>query len=332
MLLVNDKTVVKILKNADQREILRLQDVISDNLLRYTENHDLIPQRIVSTTECATHLFMPALGQNVGIKTLTGSCEGFKGVTMVLDKMTGDVTGIVNARSLTAFRTALSSLLVMRLLQPMLDAYSDESLAVIGSGPQSYWHVRLANLLYPNRFKRIIIVNRSPGNAERLKDELMLDFPEKSFELILHTEERRLATLVRSCSTIFGCVPTTQPIITDDVVSKERKVFISLIGSYKPHMKEADHHLIERVSRDGRIIVDSMQHALVEAGELQDLDESRCCEISFLTKGSSLVKSVQEQQTVITKIVGLSIMDVCMAAEVLHTAREKSIGLEIEDF
>ncbi|KAH7124358.1 hypothetical protein EDB81DRAFT_890466 [Dactylonectria macrodidyma] len=68
---------------------------------------------------------------------------------------TGQAMGILNAAELTAFRTALGSMLLYRL------RLITENILVFGAGKQALWYIRLSRLLRSQDIRTVTIVNRS---------------------------------------------------------------------------------------------------------------------------------------------------------------------------
>lgn len=71
----------------------------------------IMPQRLTVASDTNTTLFMPASMNNVGttikvVSVPTAREAGLSATTLVLDDRTGAVKGVVNARKLTALRTA----------------------------------------------------------------------------------------------------------------------------------------------------------------------------------------------------------------------------------
>lgn len=149
--------------------------------------------------------------------------------------------------------------------------------------------------------------------------------------------EERLREAVGGADAIFCCTPATEPLFPVEYLTVERTRYVSLVGSYKPHMKEIDPAYLRR--KDVTVFVDSKEACLREAGEVigaglkeDDLTEAWNTPLYEELKGN-----------VVFKCVGLAIMDLAIGAEVLRRAREereklvfseayKKIGVEIPDF
>jgi len=102
------------------------------------------PHRLSIDTGGQVSLFMPSWIESAGIavKVVSVPKEGTSGIaatTLVIDQKTGQVKGIINARKLTALRTAAgSALATKKLANP-----NSKILVVFGAGAQMEEHVNL---------------------------------------------------------------------------------------------------------------------------------------------------------------------------------------------
>lgn len=330
MRVISNNQVKNLLSSTTKESINSYQSVLSKSLKAYHKDPSLIPERIVINREDndAVHLFMPCFTDTrVGIKTLAGSKEGFKGAVSIINQENGALLGIVNAETLTAFRTALASCI------PLTKFFQDEEkgqvLTVFGNGLQAYWHVKLALILYRENFNKVQIAVRNPTNEKSIgiKNNLVQDFPGLNIELLDQTKVD-----YSTSSVIFGCIPSTEPSIKLNNLNTQNQTFISIIGSYKPHMAEVDDPIIQLAKSQGKIIVDSYEHTLAEAGELINggVTTKDVIEIGELDSVNREDIVGKDGKVILSKIVGLSIMDISVGAEILKNAIESGIGTEVE--
>lgn len=329
MKVLSDKAVQLTLNHITKNDVLNeYQPWLLKSLQGLSRNPHWLPHRIVQPSAAPSvelsHLFMPTVADDqVGIKILTGgpsnlkSQKGFVGSVAVLDETDGSLQGIVNARTLTAFRTALASTI------PMVKVVNPQEMltevTVLGSGLQAYWHARLVLILYDN-ITTVHLVNRSVDNAETLAGDLQPLFPKVKFHVHLYTsaDDQEKGLWFANSSIILGCLPSTEPVIKQQYINSDPKYikYINLIGSYKPHMIELDLALLEG---EQKIIVDSKEHCLHESGELimSHKTEEDLVEIAeFAANDFSSVKS--DNNVIILKLVGLAVMDISMAQFLLN--------------
>lgn len=232
------------------------------------------------------------------------------------------------------------------------------NLVVFGAGRQAEWHVRLALLLCGD-IARVTVINRSgPRKMEDLFAQLQKQYSNVSFDVLLQnnnpTYDAQLQTTLAQSDVIFCCTPSLTPLFpfrhlsstTDDGhgnISRERERgrFISLIGSYKPSMHEVDADTLLS-GAEGRIYVDTKEGCLVEAGELIDagVEEDQLIELGELDDleqqnvddDSETETDTDARGNMVFKCVGLGIMDLVMARELLDMADAKGLGLRVDDF
>ncbi|KAL1952800.1 hypothetical protein VTO42DRAFT_4244 [Malbranchea cinnamomea] len=301
-------------------------------------------RQVVTTSTGNTTLFMPASDTHAatGIKivTLPGSGGAPRGAVNVFAPA-GELLGVLNAEEITAFRTAGVSMLPLVFHHGVPDR---AHVVVFGAGKQAEWHVRLLLLLAGEKVRRITVVNRGRAGAQRLRDEVGPDasraFPHvetvyRSREDPDFSDDQTLRDVVAGADAILCCTPSTRPLFPGRYLQEsERTRFISLIGSYKPHMQEVD---ATTLLSGGRILVDSKAACLAEAGELimAGVTEEQLLEIGELHVPASLDSPRQEKpalQNTVFKCVGMGIMDVVVARELLQIASQRGLGVAIDDF
>ncbi|RDW70601.1 putative proline utilization protein PrnX-like [Aspergillus mulundensis] len=274
--------------------------------------------------------------------------------------------GLINAEELTPFRTALTTTMIFNKRKKV------RTLVVFGAGKQAYWHIRLAVILRGEDIKRVFIVNRSFERAARLLQEIYsaenaswrgdVKFSAVSSEFGEYN--RILHDAINKADAIFCCTPSHVPLFPAELLtSKEGRRkgrLISAIGSYKPNMTELHpdilreevtvspphRHFHKHVQRSGIVVVDSLDAAMKEAGELiqAEVKPNQVVEIGELlmvrdsAKGSNSAADEKhlrewvERGNVIFKGVGLGLMDLVTGTELVELARARKIGTTVEEF
>lgn len=338
MKVVSDSQVVKHLyATLDKESILNeYQPALLNALSQYEQNPDIAPERTVRTTNTpgsdATHLFMPCIAPNsVGVKVISGGPSnskaglGFQGSVMILNEYTGSLEAVLDGKSLTAFRTGLASTLG---LVKVFDVNNSEQemlpeLLVFGSGPQAFWHVYLAVKLYGDRIKRVNVISRS--SAFKLAEQLEAVLPVQIVAIDVGDEEK-VKSHVSNSAIVFGCTPSEEGIIHGDYINQDPTLlkFVSVIGSYKPHMIELNLSFIKEnyTGQKAPILVDSKSHALAEAGELiqGEIQMGQLVSLTQLYSGNYAPKSLACATGVVCqKLVGLLVMDISIAKHIMST-------------
>ncbi|OVF07225.1 putative ornithine cyclodeaminase [Clavispora lusitaniae] len=335
MKVVSDSQVVRHLLSALNKESIlnEFHPTLLKALAEYEENPDIAPERTVRLSNTpdsdTTHLFMPCIAPHkVGVKVISGGPTnakkglGFQGCVMVLNEYTGQLEAIVDAKSLTAFRTALaSSLGLARVLGDSTKMLPE--LSVFGSGPQAFWHVYLAVQLFQDRIERVNVISRSSGASLAQELSSHIRVPVEAIKL---EETEKVKEHVQNSSIVFGCTPSQEGIIRKEYLNTDPAFtkFVSVIGSYKPHMIELDLQFIEKyyTEQDTAVLVDSKDHTLAEAGELIQgkIKKSQLVSLTELYGSAVNLERLSTATGVVwQKLVGLSVMDIAMAKLVMNT-------------
>ncbi|KAK2751169.1 hypothetical protein FQN57_000246 [Myotisia sp. PD_48] len=296
-------------------------------------------REVIRTARQNTTLFMPASDTNTttGIKivTLPGGGGAPRGAINIFSP-DGTLEGVLNAELVTAFRTALASMIPFsRHKLP-----GETHVLVFGAGKQAEWHIRLALLLSGSSVTHVTVINRGRLNLENLKSdldaELTSQHPDVVFEYISRDVdgfEDRLRASVRDADAIFCCTPSTEPLFPHSYLRQSRHQrnprLITLIGSYRPDMKEVDS---DTLLSGGKILVDSKEACLEEAGELiaAGVGKDQLVEIGELMNDP--LAHVPGHLDTVFKCVGMGIMDIVIGRELLHLAKGIRVGISIDGF
>lgn len=286
----------------------------------------------------------------------------------MFDEQTGIARAVVNARHLTALRTAAGSLLASQLLlsrpEPELELMPGARASNVtspprhvlfwGAGLQIEYHAKLILEGFPS-IESCYILNRTPNaRATELVETLSRAYPSKHFQLVITPNEKTNTTttrdttgdthtitnsgtdesenckstgtsatwfprssLIKAADILCFATSATTPLISTTLASYIKPgAHLILIGSYTPNMHEVCTEVIKRASK---IVVDSREHAMREAGELIDagLDgSSDLLELGELIDEdgrprSELVQTAQKGDITIFKSVGLAVQ-VCV--------------------
>ena len=205
-----------------------------------------------------TLLLMPAvcIGDLAGVKIVNVAPENaarslpaIQGVYYLLDAVTGVPKVIMDARTLTNWRTAGASALATRYLAPP-DA---RKLLMVGTGSLAPFLIEAHASVRP--VEEVFIYGRSPQKAATLAEQ-----QEKSGLKISVVED--LASAAAEADIISVATLSNQPLIKGSWLRPGQHV--DLVGSFKPAMREADDEVLRRAS----IYVDTLEMAPRESGDL----------------------------------------------------------------
>jgi ornithine cyclodeaminase/alanine dehydrogenase-like protein (mu-crystallin family) len=239
------------------------------------------------------------------------------GIVIVLDEMSGIPTAICDGTSLTAFRTGAATCASIELL-----ARPDASRgALFGTGGQAKMQLRAMLAARP-----LSVVRIRTSSPERGRAFIEAEAPHVSARLELATDASHA---VEGADVVVAATSSAVPVFRGEDL--DHGCHVTAIGSITKEMTEVD----DATLRGARIVVDSVQGALSEAGEL----------IQGIARGTTRVEDWAELGQVVLgthsgrtspgertffKSVGHAVQDVAVARLCLERARELGIGREIE--
>lgn len=271
---------------------------------------------------------MPAYlfgSQAMGLKSVTvykqNPSKGIPavlGVILLLDPTTGVPLAVMEAGYLTGVRTAAASGVATSVL-----ARQDTSeLALLGAGVQGRHHLTAMTTVRPIQKVRVFDVSRD--NAEWFRQEMQ---PTTSaiIEIVGSPEEA-----IRGADVVVATSTSKTPIIKYPWLKPG--AHINGVGSHSPDAREIAGEVIARA----RVVVDSREAALTEAGDLlipiaEGLvtAEQLSDELGEVLEGMKPGRTSPDQITVY-KSVGIAIQDMAVAKLVYQKAIDAGIGTEVE--
>ncbi|KLO06967.1 NAD-binding protein [Schizopora paradoxa] len=345
LLVVSDDDVSRITEKLTPHVLMALMALVfvrsSESAKKNGETSSQVvtPLRSVINTPEYTALFMPAHMREFGtsIKVVSvprSSRDGLPGSTLVLDEHTGAVEAIVNAKGLTALRTAAGSTLATKLVGPA----HPHVLLAFGSGKQIEAHLTLLLKTYTS-IRQCIIINRTLNERLRtLLDGLRYRFPNVTFTsgsaldgVGQHGFD--LKHNVLKADIICTATSSTKPLFRSSWVKVG--THINLVGSYTPEMREIDDDLVKRA---GKILVDSREACAHEAGELisAGISPADMVEVGEIVEidGEGIAERVIETKSAgdvsIFKSVGIGLQDTAIAHLVVKNAIANNIGVRVD--
>lgn len=223
----------------------------------------LVPQRHhhdfpnPETGADTTLLLMPAWhpGKEAGVKIATVSPENdnynlpaIQAVYVLLNAVTGTLKATMQAKSLTAKRTASAS----ALASSFLSRTDSSSLLMIGTGALSTNLIRAHATVRP--IKNVFVWGRNLEKAKAVCDQLK---DEKYNCKVLETITDKVSEVdIISCATLSKI-----PLVFGKYLNAGQH--IDLVGAYKKDMREADDEVIQRAS----VFVDALA-GLYESGDV----------------------------------------------------------------
>ena len=194
-----------------------------------------------------------AAGAGLGIKLATifpGNIDlpSIHTVYVAFDPVTGQERAVIVGNALTWFKTACDSALATRhLARP-----GANSLLMVGAGAMAPHLIRAHMAVCPS-IREVTIWNRTTARAEALAVEMA------HLDAKVTTD---LRAAVEACDIVSCATMTVDPIIHGAWL--QPGAHLDLVGSYLPHMREADDGAMAR----SRVFVDSRDSAF-DTGEIR---------------------------------------------------------------
>lgn len=291
------------------------------------------PQRTSITTATAaataTTLFMPcSYDGTTATKTIWVPSTGPpRGIITLLSSSSGDLRAVLDAEDITGLRTALVSTILLSARRAA--GLPLRAATIFGTGTQGRFAAMLLRRLFPD--VAVSVVGRGTTAQVLLKalEQRRSAGWWAGCDMRGSADAGLEAVLARS-DAVFCCTPATEPLFPLDWLALSagpRSVYVSLVGSYKPHMVEVDPALLTMAGVT--VVVDSADACLAEAGELVRAGLGRGDVVEL---GQLLAEHQPITGTCVFKCVGMGLMDLVVARELVHMAAAKGIGLAVPDF
>lgn len=332
-----------LLNEADVRRLLPMSDLIDAMeaaLAAFSTGQ--VQQPVRSIVELGTHGFfgvMPAAySLDAPHKVLGSASAGAKLVTVVpgnhdrgmpshlativlLNAQTGALEAIVDGRYITEARTAaVSAVSARHLARP-----DSHIVAIIGSGVQARSHAQaLSRVLQIGEF-RLWSPTAAHREAAAADIQKMPELTQRQATVTIASSAREA---VEGADVVVLVTSAATPVIEDGWIGNATHVIG--VGACRPNQREMPGALVGR----GRIIVDSRDAAMKEAGDLilareEGVEVEIAAELGEICAGFAPGRTASDTVTIF-KSLGLAIEDVVAAELVLRRAQSTGAGTTIE--
>jgi len=241
-------------------------------------------------------------------------------LVLVLDPASGVPLGLLEGATLTALRTGAASGAATGLLARP----GARTLAIFGSGVQA--RTQFEAVCSVRQIEAAWVFSRSRAHAESFATELRRE-PWAPLSISVADTP---AAAVREADII--CTATTSSTPVFDGHDLRPGTHINAVGGYTPAMQEVDGTTVARA----RVVVDSREAALAEAGDLiipirEGLISAAHihAELGELVNGTQVGRTDPEQITLF-KSVGVAVQDAIAAGRALARAEQLGLGQIIE--
>jgi ornithine cyclodeaminase len=316
---------IRMLAAADVRAALPMPKAIEamkQAYVQFSTGRSTVPLRTHVQTEKGVSLLMPAYlhdSQNLGVKIISiyedNPKQGLPTISatvMVLDPETGFPLALIDGGSLTAIRTGAGG----GAAADVLAREDAGNVALFGAGVQA--RTQLQAVLAVRDIVEVSIVDPFAEAAKRLADEVA-SWPNAPQVFLGRTpgEAVQAADIVLTA--------TTSPVPLFDGNDLGPGTHITGIGTFTPDKREVDEVAVGRA----RLIVDSREACLEEAGDIIIPDAAIDAELGEVLNGDQAGRENDEQITFF-KSVGIAVQDTMAAALVFAAAKEQGLGTEVD--
>jgi ornithine cyclodeaminase/alanine dehydrogenase-like protein (mu-crystallin family) len=211
-----------------------------------------MPVRTTLELEGAILLVMPCYDRALnaaGVKLVSVSDKGVHAVYELLDPATGISLARIDADYLTDLRTAATSAVATGLLARP-DA---RTLGVFGSGRQAEAH--LAVLPKVRGFEKFLVCGSGRSSLDAFCNKMETEHG-------IRVQPVSAEICAREADVICTCTTATEPLF--DGRRLHPGTHLNLVGAFQPHTREVDDETVRRA----RVVVDTYEGALAEAGDL----------------------------------------------------------------
>ena len=330
---------IRILSAADVRAALPMPKAIDAMRHAYSQlsaDKAIAPPRQHISTDKGVTLIMPAYlpgrSENVkqrqivpmqaqfGIKVVSVYDDNpslnlprITATALVLDPATGSPIAFMDGASLTAIRTGAGGGVAADLLARK-DA---KTVGLFGAGVQA--RAQLQAVMAIRDITSVNLISRTQASAQQFAAEISewTDAPEVN----LVSTPRQVVT----DADIVLCATTSGTPLFDGN-DLQPGTHITAVGTFVPEKREVDTTTIQRANR---IVVDSREACLEEAGDLIIPNAQIDAEIGEIVNGDKLGRQSEDEITFF-KSVGVAVQDAVAGAAVLAEAEAKGLGILVE--
>lgn len=258
------------------------------------------------------------LGSGVfGLKTYTSFRAGTRFLILLYDSNTGDLLSLVQGSRCSLLRTSAVSAVATRHM-----AREDAAtVGVIGTGFQG--RGQLEGVCAVRKIKSVKAFDRFPEAAARFCEEM-------SAKLGIEVSQSESAKECVSGSDVVITMTTTRrPVLLGEWL--ETGMHVNAAGSNHWIRQEVDDDVIRR---SDRIVVDSIEDAKIEAGDLlYPIERGRVRwdqihDLASVVAGRVSGRDSDEEITLFESQ-GIAVSDVAAAAYVYRKAKEAGLGVEV---
>ena len=232
---------------------------------------------------------------------------------LVLDPATGLPKAFMDGSSLTAIRTGAGGGVAADLLARQ-DA---KTVGLFGAGVQA--RAQLQAVMAVRDIASVNLISRTEASAQQLATEIAAWTDAPEVNLVSNPEQ-----VVEDADIVICATTSATPLF--DGTALRPGTHITAVGTFVPEKREVD---TTTLRRSNRIVVDSREACLEEAGDLIIPNATIDAEIGEIVNGDKQGRQSDAEITFF-KSVGVAVQDAVAGAVVLTEAEAKGLGTLIE--
>lgn len=288
---------MRYLGPATTREALSMSAAIEAMVPAFSDDRETPLRNLLGVS-----LFMSGrVGTSTGVKVVSTVPGKPFGIVAVFDGE-GACRGLVDGPTLTAIRTAAGAGLATRYLARP----DSRTMAMLGAGAMAYDQVMAVKEVRP--IGDVLVWSRDRTHAEALA------------ERVGGTAVADAADAVGEADVISTATPSRQPLFSADIVRPGTHV--NAVGAFTPEMCEIPSDTV----RAARVVVDDVEAALAEAGDLLQAGVDPTTTMADLIHGREKGRTTADEITFF-KSVGIASQDVAAGMAALQAAEARGLGI-----
>lgn len=321
MKLIDQATVDRVVRPEEMVSVVRKAFRI------YGAKKFFMPERYGVEQADMTFLYMPCFTETAcGTKILSlvprnrqRGLPSIDGVMILNNAETGTVEALLDAKSITSWRTGATGALAVQ----ELSAPDASTMGIVGCGVQGF--SQGVCICAARQIKQIRLFDPfKPVSALEKYAQNLRDSAQGHPDVVICASAR---DLLQSADIVVTTTFSTEPVLPDEPELLRGKSYIA-VGSYKPYMKELPDALFS-VTKD--VYVD-LPYACEESGDLSTRIESGLLaerDVKCLHQVLDDPAQRPRTDTVVFKTVGMALIDLAAAEYVLRRANEDGLGMEV---
>ena len=313
---------IRILSATDVRASLPIPKAIDAMRHAYGQlsaGKVVMPPRQHISTDNGVTLIMPAyLAEHgdFGIKVVSVYDENpnlnlprITATVLVLDPATGAPKALMDGASLTAIRTGAGG----GVAADLLARKEVKTVGLFGAGVQA--RAQLQAVMSVRNIEKVNLISRTQSSAQQLTSEISEWTDAPTVNMVIQPQD-----VVQDADIVICATTSATPLF--DGNDLKQGTHITAVGTFVPEKREVDTTTIRRANR---IVVDSREDCLEEAGDLIIPNAQIDAEIGEIINGDKVGRQSDDEITFF-KSVGVAVQDAVAASVVLAEAEAKSLG------